>query len=60
MAAGHPGDGDAAADPKRRQTDADFAPNYETAFADGYPFLIISEVGSGTASHCFLLLPDRC
>lgn len=42
--AGQPGAGDANADPKRRETDAEFAPAHETAFADGFPYLLISEV----------------
>lgn len=45
-------DGDAASNPARRPTDAGFAAGYETAFADGFPFLLASKVCS-----CWLQQP---
>ncbi len=44
--AGTPGPGNAEADPKRRECELPFGKGVETAFADGYPFLIATEVSS--------------
>lgn len=44
MLTGTPGTGDAVADPKRRECELPFGKGVETAFADGYPFLIATEV----------------
>lgn len=41
---GRAGGKGAAQDALRRATDADWAPESETAFADGFPFLLIGEV----------------
>ncbi len=52
MLTGTPGAGDAVADPKRRECELPFGKGVETAFADGYPFLIATEVS------CFSLMKE--
>ena len=44
LRAGKSGGGGAGKDPARRPTDPDFAPGYEVGFADGFPYLLLSEV----------------
>lgn len=41
---GTPGPGDATLDPKRRECELPFGKGVETKFADGYPFLLATEV----------------
>ena len=44
LRAGNPAEGTLGADPKRRESELPFGKGVETAFADGYPFLLATEV----------------
>lgn len=43
-AAGNPKEGALGKDPRRRESELPFGKGVETAFADGYPFLLATEV----------------